>query len=153
MTKTHGQSGTKLHYVWIEMRQRCSNPEHRRFSLYGARGIKVCNEWQLFEVFYKWAKSSGYQEGLSLDRIDNDGNYEPNNCRWATQIQQVNNTRVTKMVTYRGRTQSLSDWSRELNLNYYTLRSRLRIGWSVQKIFETPMKGGRETNDHNIRTS
>lgn len=147
MTKTHCQSGTKLHYIWIEMRRRCRNPKHPKFHLYGGRGIKVCEEWQSFESFYEWSLGAGYVEGLTVDRIDNNGNYEPENCRWVTQLTQNNNTRRTRKFTYKGKTQSLADWARELNLNYYTLRSRSRIGWDINRIIETPMEGrGYATN-------
>ncbi|OLS39106.1 hypothetical protein [Bacillus sp. MRMR6] len=141
MTKTHCQSGTKLHYIWIEMRQRCQNPNHPRYELYGDRGIKVCEEWQSFEPFYSWAIENGYNEGLSIDRMNNDGNYESNNCRWANQSTQMGNTRRTKKIEYKGRIQSLAEWARELGLNYYTLRSRLRNGWDAKRMFETPMEG------------
>ncbi|WP_339260903.1 hypothetical protein [Lysinibacillus sp. FSL K6-3209] len=151
MTKTHGQSGTKLYYVWVEMRQRCRNVKSKKYKHYGGRGIQVCNEWQKFENFFKWSHSNGYKEGLSLDRIDVNGNYEPTNCRWATQLVQVNNTRKTPMYYYKGKEQSLADWARELNLNYYTLRSRARIGWTPKAMFETPMEGKMFGRDKNVR--
>lgn len=141
MTKIHCQSGTKLHYIWIEMRRRCRSPKHRNFHLYGGRGIKVCEDWEDFEHFFAWAISNGYKEGLTIDRIDNNRGYEPGNCRWTTQLHQNNNTRRTRKVTYKGKTQSLADWARELNLNYYTLRSRRRLGWDIKAILETPMEG------------
>lgn len=141
MTKTHGQSGTKLHYIWIEMRQRCNNPEHPKYHLYGGRGIKICGDWKEFESFYKWAKKSGYKEGLSIDRINNNESYYPNNCRWATQSVQMNNTRRTKKYKYKGKEQSLANWARELDLNYSTLRSRARLGWTTEEMFEVPMEG------------
>lgn len=150
MTKTHGQSGTKLHFIWIEMRRRCQSLNHPKYHLYGGRGIKVCDEWQSFEIFYKWSSENGYIEGLSIDWINNDGNYEPTNCRWTTQFRQNNNTRRTRKVTYKGKTQSLADWARELNLNYNTLRSRRRIGWNIAAIFETPMEGKRHDRNKNI---
>lgn len=141
MAKTHGKSGTKLYFIWIEMRRRCRSENHPKYHLYGGRGITVCKEWQSFELFYEWSLSTGYIEGLSIDRIDNNGIYEPNNCRWVTQLEQNNNTRRTNKFTYKGKTQSLADWARELNLNYHTLRSRHRIGWSIEEILETPMEG------------
>lgn len=141
MTKTHKQSGTKLYYIWVEMRQRCNNFKHRSFHLYGGRGIKICDEWKIFELFFEWAMANGYKEGLSIDRIENNGNYEPSNCRWVTQSVQVNNQRRNAKINYKGKEQTLAEWSKELNLNYYTLRSRKRIGWDAKKMFETPMEG------------
>ena len=90
----HGDTGSKLYYVWAEMIQRCSNPSHRRYEDWGGRGIKVCEEWRNdYSAFKNWAVSNGYKEGLSIDRINNDGNYEPTNCRWATSKEQNQNKR------------------------------------------------------------
>lgn len=138
---THGQSGSKLYYIWIEMRQRCGNKKNGRFRLYGKRGISVCDEWQDFSIFRDWALSNGYRVGLTLDRIDVNGNYEPSNCRWASQSVQCNNTRRNKMITYKNKTMSMSDWAKKLGVNYNTLRSRIRMGWSIEKAFETKFKG------------
>lgn len=89
----HGKRWTKLYMVWSSMRSRCNTPTNKSYIYYGGRGIKVCPEWDDYAVFEEWAISAGYKEGLSIDRIDNDGNYEPSNCRWATPHEQRINQR------------------------------------------------------------
>lgn len=92
---THGQSKTRLNRIWKNMRQRCRNEKRDNYSYYGGRGIQITPEWDSYESFHTWAMSNGYTDSLTLDRVDNDGDYEPSNCRWATKKQQANNRRVS----------------------------------------------------------
>lgn len=101
--KTHGQSHTHLHNTWTNMKTRCYNSNRQQYKDYGGRGIAMCNEWKdNFEAFWEWSLSNGYNSNLSLDRINNDGNYEPGNCRWATRETQARNTRMLRSTNTSG---------------------------------------------------
>lgn len=139
---THRMSRTSLYHVWQSMKHRCYLKSDSNYYKYGERGITVCEEWMHdFQVFYEWSMANGYKQGYSIDRINNDGNYEPLNCRWTDRITQMNNTRRNKMITYKGKTQSLPNWCRELDLNYKTTRTRISAyGWDPAKALETPTR-------------
>ena len=101
---THGLTETRLYRVWSNMKTRCYNKRNRNYARWGARGITVCDEWRAdFQAFYDWAMANGYEDGLSIDRIDNDRGYSPDNCRWATPEQQANNTRSVRFIEFSGR--------------------------------------------------
>lgn len=127
--RTHGLSKHPLYIVWSGMIRRCTNPNAANYGRYGSRGIDVCEEWrENFEFFYNWAMMSGYKKGLTLDRIDNDLGYFPDNCRWVDRKTQQNNTRQNHFVTYGGETHSVAEWSRILGINHETLRYRVNNG-------------------------
>lgn len=132
---THGKTDTKLYNVWYTMRKRCSLKTVKAYKNYGSRGIKVCDDWENnFASFYNWAISNGYKEGLSIDRIDVDGNYEPNNCRWITKAEQNYNKRNNRVIKFRGEEKTISQWAKDLGINQSTLWMRLsKYGWSIEK--------------------
>ena len=132
--KTHGMSKTRIYNIWSKMLQRCYLKSNHAYSRYGGRGIIVCKEWHKFEPFYDWSIKHGYSGSLSIDRINNDGNYEPSNCRWATPKQQANNTRKNRLITFDGRTKTMIQWAREKGIKQSTLSMRInKYGWSVEK--------------------
>lgn len=124
---THGLTETRLYRVWSNMKTRCYNKRNRNYARWGARGITVCDEWRSnFQAFYDWAMANGYEDGLTIDRIDNDKGYSPDNCRWATPEQQANNTRSVRFIEFRGESHSLHEWSRILGIRTETLFYRLK---------------------------
>jgi len=126
--------------IWTQMKQRCANANMPNYAAYGGRGIAVCDRWR--ESFENFITDMGVRPGkdYSLDRIDNDGPYSPENCRWATRIEQGNNTRTNRWITYNGKTMTLSEWSRKLNIAKSTLRNRFKKGWSVERAFSEPIQ-------------
>lgn len=121
------------------MKQRCYNVKHNNYKRYGGRGIKVCDEWlNDSQAFIDWALNNGYADDLTIDRIDNDGNYEPSNCRWITVKEQQNNKSTNIKVTYDGRTMTLKEWADKLCICYQTLFFRIKHRWSVEDALTTP---------------
>ena len=141
--KKHGLAKTRPYQIWSNMKRRCYNHTDSEYKNYGGRGIKICDEWlEDFVSFYEWAQSSGYNDFLTIDRKDVDGDYCPENCRWVTMRVQCNNKTDNHNITYNGETHTLSQWSEILDVNYYTLRSRINIlGWDAKRAFETPFNG------------
>lgn len=121
----------KLDTVWRNIKRRCGDKNNKD---YGGRGITICKEWKEFENFYNWAINNGYKENLTIDRINVNGNYEPDNCRWVTQYFQNRNQRSNRIITYNGKTLCLTDWSKLLNIPYTTLIYRLNKNWDVKKL-------------------
>lgn len=124
--KKHGLSGTRLYRIWVHIKDRCYNKENDSYINYGARGITVCDEWKNdFESFRDWALENGYSDELSIDRIDVDIGYCPDNCKWSTVYEQSRNKRCNNYFTHNGKTLCLTDWANELGISYSTLYSRL----------------------------
>ena len=135
----HNQRHTKLYEIWKSMKQRCLNPNNRGYKNYGGRGITICDEWiHDFQSFYEWSKKNGYNSNLSIDRIDNNGNYCPENCRWTDRHTQCNNTRVNHYINYNNETKTLADWVKTTKLSYSCVFTRLKKGWSIDKALNTP---------------
>ena len=138
----HGGKGTRLYDIWCGMKNRCYNKKDSHYPRWGGRGISICSEWLLdFSNFRAWALHNGYTENLTIDRIDNNGNYCPDNCRWVTVAEQNNNQRTNRYIAYNGKIQNLKQWSKELHINYGTLLFRLdALNWSTDKAFSTPVR-------------
>lgn len=139
----HGMYGTRIYGIWAAMKARCGNPNYTEYELYGGRGVKVCEEWIDFMNFHEWAKISGYSDDLSIDRINNDGNYEPSNCKWSTPKEQANNRRSNRMISYKGKTMNLKEWASALGMGYRSLHKRINKGWSVEEAFTRPYREAR----------
>lgn len=142
-SRTHGLTGTRLHRIWKSMIQRCENPRRSGFPIYGGRGIRVCEGWRnSFEVFYGWALRAGYDDALTIDRIDNDGPYSPGNCRWVTRHVQRRNSRQSLIfATAFGETKLIADWTRDprCKVKARLLYTRFHAGMP----FEVALRGGR----------
>lgn len=134
-SRKHGMSNTRLYRIYRKMKERCYKKKSLKYYRYGARGITICDEWlNDFESFKNWALENGYQDTLSIDRINNDGNYEPANCRWATNKEQSNNTCRNRYLEYQGVIKTLTQWCELYNLNYNTVRGWLRKNKTLEDI-------------------
>jgi hypothetical protein len=144
----HGEASVNrsgLYTTWRNMYSRCYTTQTDGYEHYGGRGIKVCYEWKNdFIVFRDWAYTNGYIEGLTIDRIDVNGNYEPSNCRWMTNLDQQSNRRNTLFIEHQGKKQSLTQWARELGLSTSTIKSRYQQGWNAEDILRPPTKAHRQ---------
>ena len=130
----------KIYKVWSGIKQRCFNPNSNRYKNYGGRGISICDEWKnSFETFCKWALENGYKEGLSIDRIDHEKNYEPSNCRWTDEITQQNNRTNNTLYEYEGETHTLTEWSRIKGIKPKTFCTRWIRGCRGQDLMKPTM--------------
>lgn len=133
----HNLCHTHIYKIWEGIKRRCFSKNDKN---YGGRGITICDEWLNPENFYKWAMANGYKKGLSIDRIDVNGNYEPSNCRWVDMKTQQRNRRNNRFITYKGETHTLAEWAEIVGIKYFTLTNRLYDNWTVEKAFTTPVK-------------
>ena len=118
----HGMSHTRIYTIWSGMIQRCCNPNAKNYPRYGGRGVTVCEEWKEFKNFYEWSKISGYSDNLTIERLDNNGNYCPENCTWITKEKQMRNTRRNHYIKYNDEELTLTEWARKFDMNVETLR-------------------------------
>jgi hypothetical protein len=146
---THGMRRHRIYSIWGHMRHRCQNPNSSKYPIYGGRGIKVCERWQTFENFLADMGLPPTKKH-SLDRIDVNGNYEPGNCRWATDKEQGNNRRDNRLIPFNGATRTLAEWAEVTGLERFTISNRLdNLHWSVEKSLTTPVRAG----GHNKKAS
>ena len=136
----HGLKNTRLFRVWNNILSRCYNSNASHFHRYGGRGVTVCDQWRNdFKVFYDWAMSHGYSDELTIDRINNDGNYEPSNCRWVDIKTQARNRNNNHYVTINGITKTLTEWCNYYSINYRTVQDRIKRGWTEHKALTHPV--------------
>ena len=138
---THNMSKTRIYREWASIKNRCYNKNNKSFKDYGGRGIKVCNEWlNSFETFKEWAYSNGYEDNLTIERKDVDGDYCPSNCTWIPFNEQQRNRKICYSFEYHGRKQDLSSWCKELNLPYKNIHNRIyKLGWSFDRAISEPV--------------
>jgi hypothetical protein len=134
----HGKSGTRLHSIWFGIKQRCGNPNNPAYKHYGARGIELCNRWFDFSNFL--SDMGEPQKGMTLERIDNNLGYSPDNCRWATRAEQMSNTRANRRITHQGETLTITQWAKRLGVHRNTFNERLRCGWSEHDAITIPFR-------------
>lgn len=131
--KKHGEYKERLYKIWRGMKERCNNPRKDCYANYGGRGIAVCEEWgDDYLSFKKWAEENGYADGLTLERIDNSGNYEPKNCRWATRKEQANNTRRNHIIEHNGESGTIAEWAERVGVKANTIHGRIQKGYDAE---------------------
>lgn len=139
--RTHGKHGTRLYRIWQAMHARCYITTSAGYKNYGKRGIVICPEWvNDFQAFYDWAVLNGYADNLTIDRIDVNGNYEPNNCRWATYAEQASNKRSTRHITYNNEIHTIAEWAQIVGIDERIIRWRLGNNWTIERALTTKPK-------------
>jgi len=131
---------TRLYGIWMRMKQRCLDVACSDYKNYGGRGIKICDEWLGYKNFHDWAISHGYKKNLTIERCNNAGDYEPDNCEWITAEKQARNKRTNRFITYKGKKKILSEWCKILKMDHSLLRYRLKH-WDIERSFNQPIRG------------
>ena len=141
----HDLWNTRLHSIWANIKSRCHNSNLPDYKNYGGRGIEICNEWiNDFKAFYDWAMQNGYADNLTIDRIDVNGNYCPENCRWVSRETQAKNKRTNRYLTWNGKTQTITAWAKEVHLSHASIAYRLdKLGWDIEKSLNFPATRGK----------
>lgn len=144
ISQTHKKHGLKQHPIylnWSNIKQRCFNKNNKNYNRYGGRGITICDEWKNnFKKFYDWAIDNGWKKGLEIDRIDNDGNYEPNNCKFSTRLEQNNNKNNNIQLKIFNESKNITEWSKDsrCKVKYRTFVARIKKGWDLEKALIHP---------------
>jgi hypothetical protein len=148
-------SKSRLYKIFCGMKQRCYNTNEKAYHNYGGRGITVCDEWlNNTLLFIAWAKSNGYKNNLTIERINNDKGYSPDNCKWATRKEQNRNRRDNVFITFKKETKNLIDWAEYLNMNHHTIMNRIKSGWTVKDALTVkPVVGRNQTNKYRKEVS
>lgn len=151
----HGLSKSRLNYIYRHMKSRCYNYNNKNYKNYGERGINICDEWlgkNGFINFYEWSISHGYSENLTIDRINVNGNYSPDNCRWVDLNTQENNRTNNRLITYNNETMTMAMWAKKLGMNYQTLTNRIcTCGWSIERAFITPVRNNNKNESEELK--
>lgn len=141
------ESQTKEYITWQRLRDRCFNINSKDYKNYGGRGINVCERWLMGYKYFLQDMGRAPTPKHQIERVDNNGNYEPSNCKWATRLEQANNLRCNKIIEYKGERKTLAQWCRQLNINYDLVQSRLsKYNWSIEDAFEKPRYGGKRNH-------
>lgn len=137
---THGETKTRLFKIWSSMHERCEREKHPHFKDYGGRGVTVCDEWDEFIPFREWSLQNGYNDLLTIDRKNSDGNYEPSNCRWVTMKTQQNNKRNNHTIELNGEVHTISEWSEITGIGKTTIKERINMGWPIEDVLTKPVR-------------
>lgn len=151
-TTTHGMSNSRIYRTWFGMKKRCLSPNDKAYKHYGGRGISICDEWMDFQKFYDWSMENGYTDELTIERIDVNGNYCPENCKWIPFKEQAYNKRTNRLITYKGETKTMKEWSEEYGIRMSVIHERLKKGMSVEETFTTPVEVKRNLVTYNGET-